>query len=145
VQATLALRSRRQGGANDRVELPLSRLAAPQRLYHYTTISNLALILKTKRIRFNRLDKVNDFEDGLSSDLNSADMCVFVSCFTGNPDESILLWNLYTPKMRGVRIEFTKHIFSNSFTSQLGIPSLSSIKLKHPISIDRKEIKGKKN
>ena len=30
-----------------------------RRLYHYTSINTLALILKNKTIRFNRLDKVN--------------------------------------------------------------------------------------
>ena len=35
-------------------------------LYHYTSIEVLALILKSKRIRLNRVDKVNDLEKQLS-------------------------------------------------------------------------------
>lgn len=33
------------------------------KLYHYTTIDTLALILKNRTIRFNRLDKVDDLEE----------------------------------------------------------------------------------
>jgi len=33
------------------------------RIYHYTTINNLALILASKKIRFNRLDNVDDLEE----------------------------------------------------------------------------------
>lgn len=36
------------------------------KIYHYTNIEALALILKNQTIRFNRLDKVDDI------DLNSA-------------------------------------------------------------------------
>ncbi len=35
-------------------------------IHHYTNIENLALILKNKTIRFNRLDKVDDLEEGES-------------------------------------------------------------------------------
>ena len=34
------------------------------RIYHYTNLESLALILKNKTIRFNRLDKVDDLEEG---------------------------------------------------------------------------------
>ena len=33
------------------------------KLYHYTTLDNLALILKHRTLRFNRLDMVDDMED----------------------------------------------------------------------------------
>lgn len=33
------------------------------RLYHYTTIEALAMILKTRSIKFNRLDRVDDMEE----------------------------------------------------------------------------------
>lgn len=33
------------------------------KIYHYTSIENLALILKNKSIRFNRLDHVDDKEE----------------------------------------------------------------------------------
>ena len=34
------------------------------RIYHYTNIETLALILKNRTIRFNRLDHVDDLEEG---------------------------------------------------------------------------------
>ena len=35
-------------------------------IYHYTNIETLALILKNKTIRFNRLDRVDDISEGES-------------------------------------------------------------------------------
>ncbi len=35
-------------------------------LHHYTDISTLALILKNRTIRFNRLDRVDDITEGES-------------------------------------------------------------------------------
>lgn len=32
-------------------------------IYHYTTIETLALIIKSKSIRFNRTDKVDDSDE----------------------------------------------------------------------------------
>lgn len=75
-------------------------------LYHYTSIENLALILKNKTIRFSRLDCVDDVEESTVYN-NTVPMgkYTFVSCWTDNEEESISLWNLYTPGMRGVRIK----------------------------------------
>ena len=35
-----------------------------QKIYQYTSIDTLALILQSKQILFNRLDKVDDLEEG---------------------------------------------------------------------------------
>ncbi len=35
------------------------------KVYHYTSIETLALILKNKSIRFNRLDCVDDLEESI--------------------------------------------------------------------------------
>lgn len=74
--------------------------------YHYTSIENLALILKNKTIRFSRLDCVDDVEESTVYE-NTVQMgkYTFVSCWTDNEEESIPLWNLYTPGMKGVRIK----------------------------------------
>lgn len=85
-------------------------------LYHYTSIENLALILKNQTIRFTRLDCVDDVEESAVYE-NTVPMAkyTFVSCWTENEEESIPLWNMYTPQMRGVRIKmkstelFIKH------------------------------------
>ncbi len=85
------------------------------KLYHYTTINTLALILSSKQIRFNRLDKVNDPTEGLTKDFDDFSKYLFVSCWTNNGDENLAMWNMYTPEMRGVRIEIELPIF-NSYT-----------------------------
>lgn len=80
-------------------------------LFHYTSINNLALILKSKSIRFGRLDYVNDPTEGESTDFPSLAHYLFVSCWTKQEEENIALWQMYTPQMRGVRIELPLPIF----------------------------------
>ena len=82
------------------------------RLYHYTNIDTLALILKNKTIRFNRLDNVDDLEEGRSecSGIKIAQY-TFVSCWTENPEGSIPLWRMYTDKGIGIRIGIDKDMF----------------------------------
>lgn len=33
-------------------------------IHHYTSIESLAMILSTRKIRFNRLDRMDDLEEG---------------------------------------------------------------------------------
>lgn len=37
------------------------------KLFHYTTLEGLTYILSSKSIRFSRLDKVNDVDEGASA------------------------------------------------------------------------------
>jgi len=76
----------------------------PEYLYHYTSIANLVLILSSGSIRFSRLDLVKDPEEGQADDLPIASRHVFVSCWTAEESESIPMWSLYAPDMRGCRI-----------------------------------------
>ena len=82
------------------------------RIYHYTNIETLALILKNKTIRFNRLDRVDDLEEGqtVSSGIKTG-LYTFVSCWTEDPEESIPLWKMYTNNGVGVRIGLDKNMF----------------------------------
>lgn len=83
------------------------------RIYHYTSIETLALILKNKTIRFNRLDKVDDLEEseyGLSHVNIKMGQYHFVSCWTKDSIENIALWGLYT-KYKGVRISLDEDMF----------------------------------
>lgn len=82
------------------------------RIYHYTNIETLALILKNKTIRFNRLDRVDDLEEGKSECSGiKVGQYIFVSCWTEDPEESIPLWRMYTDKGVGVRIGLEKDMF----------------------------------
>lgn len=82
------------------------------KIYHYTSINNLALILQSKSIRFTSLLSANDKLEGGTKDFGAFGKYVFVSCWTKNPEESLPLWNMYTDRMRGVRIELPLLPFS---------------------------------
>ena len=92
------------------------------KIYHYTTIDNLALILKNKSIRFNRLDYLDDLEEGAvtSSGLHLGKY-VFVSCWTENQEESIPLWKMYTDNGIGVRIALEQNMFKDYYESRVEI------------------------
>jgi hypothetical protein len=57
------------------------------------------------------LSLVNDKLEGNTNDFGDFGKYIFVSCWTDNSDESLPLWNMYTNKMRGVRIELETPIF----------------------------------
>ena len=83
----------------------------PQYLYHYTSIEILALILHNKTLCFNSLAYVDDMQEAMTADLGNFGKYVYVSCWTEDEKESIPLWNMYTPNMRGVRIRLRKYPF----------------------------------
>jgi hypothetical protein len=83
----------------------------PDRIFHYTSIDTLALILKTRKIRFSRLDRVDDAREAPTVQGIHFSKYFFVSCWTGEPRESIPQWHLYTQKMTGVRIELPSYPF----------------------------------
>lgn len=72
------------------------------RIYHYTTLNNLELILSNSTIRLTSLDQMDDLLEGASVDLSPY---FFISSWSDNQEENIPLWYMYTDKMRGVRIE----------------------------------------
>ncbi|MDE6695857.1 MAG: hypothetical protein K2K25_03165 [Muribaculaceae bacterium] len=78
------------------------------KIYHYTSIENLALILKHKTIRFNRLDMMEDpcEKTFLVNQLDWSPY-TYVSCWTENPIENVPQWNFYTGG-KGVRIGIDK-------------------------------------
>lgn len=85
------------------------------KIYHYTTIDVLALILKNKTIRFNRLDNgLDDLQEGNSSSCGvRLGNYGFVSCWTENKEECIPLWKMYTDNGLGVRIALEKDMFKD--------------------------------
>lgn len=80
-------------------------------LYHYTSIETLALILENKTLCFNNLLYVDDSEEAETSDMEKFGKFAYVSCWTRDEQESIPLWNLYTPDMHGVRIRLPQFPF----------------------------------
>ncbi|MGR8932593.1 MAG: hypothetical protein ACU836_18375 [Gammaproteobacteria bacterium] len=84
-----------------------------KRIYHYTSIESLALILKNRNLRFTRLDHVDDVREAQSHfDINFGQY-FFVSCWTQQEEESIPQWNMYSREMQGVRIELPEYPFAN--------------------------------
>lgn len=100
----------------------------PKYLYHYTSITTLALLLKSKKIRFNSLDKVDDLEEALTKDLGNFGKYFFVSCWTDDNEESIPFWHMYTGNMKGVRIKlpsfpFEEYVIPKGLYSQNDMPT----------------------
>ena len=85
------------------------------KVYHYTSIETLALILKNKTIRFNRLDQVDDIEESEYKTGNDTKFgkYAFASCWTKNKDEDIALWKLYADGANGIRICMDSNMFMN--------------------------------
>lgn len=81
-----------------------SEFYKPDYLYQYTTIGSLALILKTRSIKFNSLAYVDDLEEMKGGDIEEIGKYVFASCWTDKKEENIALWNMYAEKMKGIRI-----------------------------------------
>lgn len=82
------------------------------KLYHYTTLESLALILKRHTIKFNRLDCVDDVEEGNAESAGvNLSKYMFVSCWTENSEESIPLWKLYAGDGFGVRLSLDSDMF----------------------------------
>lgn len=85
------------------------------KIYHYTSIETLALILDSQKIRFNRLDRVDDLEESCygSGDYGiKLGQYIFVSCWTKFSNENLALWNMYTNN-KGVRIALDEDMFVN--------------------------------
>ncbi len=62
-------------------------------IHHYTNIESLAMILSTKKIRFNRLDRMDDLEEGcVEAQRIPLGKYTYVSCWTEDDEESIPLW-----------------------------------------------------
>jgi hypothetical protein len=62
-------------------------------LTHYTSIQTLELILKSKKMLFNRLDRVDDAEE-MDVDIQHLAYSTYVSCWTEKKDD-LLFWNMY--------------------------------------------------
>lgn len=80
-------------------------------LFHYTNIETLALILKNHTIRFNSLDKMDDLQENETADIRNVGQFCYISSWTGNIEENIPMWNMYTSIFSGIRIRMKKMPF----------------------------------
>ncbi len=93
--------------------------------HHYTTIETLALILESKKIRFNRLTNVDDIQESKNYGKYDLSPFIYISCWTINNEESIPLWKMYTSDMKGVRITFNDDPFHMRKPDPSDMPSLN--------------------
>lgn len=91
------------------------------KLYHYTTIDTLALILKNRTIRFNRLNKVDDLEEKVVSCGVNLGQYMFASCWTKDGEESIPLWKMYAGVANGIRIGLDEDMFQEYHIHDLNL------------------------
>lgn len=79
-------------------------------LYHYTNLETLKLILQNKTFRLSSLSRMDDLEEGDTTDFSKLGRFVYISSWTSNPNESLLLWN-YSRDNEGVRLRMKPNIF----------------------------------
>ena len=83
-------------------------------IHHYTNIETLALILQSKKIRFNRLDRMDDKEEAqIDAQGIPVGKYTYVSCWTEENKESIPLWHMYGGNEMGVRISLPQDMFKD--------------------------------
>lgn len=80
-------------------------------LYHYTTIQNLALILKNRTLRLMPLNLMDDLQETKSKDIQNFGQFVYVSSWTDKEEEVIPMWKMYTKPECGVRIGMVENPF----------------------------------
>lgn len=94
-------------------------------IYHYTSISTLALILKNQTIRFTSLKNVDDLQEMMSAEEKEYGKYCFVSCWTYEARESIPMWKMYSDSMKGIRIglpEFPFQDFDDNHGKKTYVP-----------------------
>jgi len=87
------------------------------KLYHYTTIEKLALILKNRTIRFNSTKNVDDPRESDSFDLGKLEHYFLISCWTTSEAESISMWKMYSDLQNGCIIKLDSDMFNDKVGS----------------------------
>ncbi len=93
-------------------------------VYHYTSLESLALILKSGKIRFTRLDRLDDVTEAQRIAGIDFGKYVLVSCWTLEAEDSLPQWHMYGAGMGGVRLQLPKQVFSQvPYVVPKGLPS----------------------
>jgi hypothetical protein len=75
---------------------------------HYTNLDALLCMLKTKTLKLNRIDRVNDLNEKLYINDQNIINQVFIACFTNRISEFIPHWFMYSKDVYGIRVTFVK-------------------------------------
>jgi hypothetical protein len=82
-----------------------------EKIFHYTSVESLAMILSTGKLRFTRLDSVDDMSEGQTHAGIPFGKYFFVSCWTQQEEDNLAQWKMYGGDMEGIRIEFPAYPF----------------------------------
>lgn len=112
----------------------------PEYLFHYTSIESLCLILRSKSLKFSRLDKVDDLDEANTKNFPYAKSFVFVSCWTSEGNESLPLWKMYSSDMKGVRIRLPVNMFKGRYLPDCEVASYPIISVDQSIYVKRNNL-----
>lgn len=102
---------------------------------YYTTIDTLALIVESRKIRFSRLDHLDDLKEAEQFAAFNPLQFIFAFCLPKDENENIPLWKMYSDLKHGVRITFNKDtIFRPTVKSPIIPPHFHEI-VSYPQSI----------
>lgn len=90
-----------------------------------------------RSLRFTRLDKVNDPEEGLSRHFPTSKFFIYVSCWTSEKKESLPLWKMYSTDMKGVRIRLPINMFKGRWTPEYETTGFPIIHVGENINVER--------
>jgi|SRR3989339_310675 len=111
-------------------------------IHHYTSIDCLALILSSRKIRFSRVDRLDDVTESTRHAEIPVGQYFFVTCWTQQDAESIPQWHMYTDRMEGVRLSLPDYPFQQKLlAANPAWNTVSSGQIYSPLSLD--EILGK--
>lgn len=77
-------------------------ITSNEKIFHYTSIDSLAMILNSGNIRFSRLDRFDDLKEAQIHNGIEFGKYFFASCWTQVKEESIPQWSMYGDNMKGV-------------------------------------------
>lgn len=85
------------------------------KIYHYTNIEVLALILSSRKIRFTRLDLLDDMleSDAFPPEVVFLAQSIYASSWTKDSEENIPLWKMYSSIDKGIRIAMPEDPFNH--------------------------------
>lgn len=85
-----------------------------EHVFHYTTLESLALILKSGKIRFTRLDRLDDVTEAQRIAGIDFGKYALVSCWSQEAEDSLPQWHMYASGMSGVRIQLPIKLFADT-------------------------------
>ena len=103
----------------------------PEKLYHYTNLESLALILRNQTIRFMPLSSMDDPQENISKDIANLGRFFFASCWTDDEEESIPMWKMYASLESGVRISLPKYPFKRHPATRESLASASGFPIEN--------------